>query len=128
MWKDTRYSGSMSLILDYPNKLLIDVYGPFGDTVVHIKKDVEKFIMTTKEGSFYNEAQFESKFGIKLNEFINDLARKNNNTKNDTNNDSNERNQYKVRYDLDNGNNKICWEIREGEICITFLEAKFSKL
>lgn len=127
MWKDSRYSGTMSLILDYPDKLLIDVYGPFGDTVVHIQKDIEKFIMTTKEGSVYNEAKFESDFGIKLTEFIDDLARKNHNITNDAKIDNNERKRYKVRYDLEDGNNKICWEMKDGDMCITFLDVKFSK-
>jgi len=125
VWKDSRYSGSMSLILEYPDKLLIDVFGPFGDTVFHMQKDVDKFIMTSREGSFYDEGQFEDDFGIKMSEFIDDLTNRNNTAMNDKNSENAK--TYKIRYNLDDEQNNICWEMKYGNMCITFLEAKFSK-
>ena len=37
-WNNMKYSGDMSLKLDYPEMLLMEVYGPFGDTVFSIEK------------------------------------------------------------------------------------------
>ena len=126
-WKDTKYSGSMSLKLEYPDKLTIDVFGPFGDTVIHLNKEGEKFLLVTKEGSTSKEAEFEQDFGIKLSEFIEDLAIKSY-RKGDTGNEFIQRNSYKVIYNLDSGgDNSICWEIKDGNMCITFFEAKFEK-
>lgn len=126
-WKDTKYSGSMSLILEYPDKLIIDVYGPFGDTVIHLKKEGEKFLLVTKEGLTSEESEFEQDFGIKLSEFIEDLAIKGY-RKGETRDAFIQKNSYKVKYNLKgSGGNNICWEIKDGNMCITFLEAKFEK-
>lgn len=127
-WKNTKYSGSMSLKLEYPDKLIIDVYGPFGDTVIHLEKDGEKYLLVTKEGSTSEEAEFEQDFGIKLSEFIDDLVLKDYRRGETGGNKYIQKRLYKVKYDLDSGgDNSICWEIKDGNMCITFLEAKFEK-
>jgi hypothetical protein len=126
-WKNTKYSGSMSLKLEYPDKLIIDVYGPFGDTVIHLEKDGEKYLLVTKEGSTSEEAEFEQDFGIKLSEFINDLVLKDY-RRGETGNKHIQKRLYKVKYNLDSGgDNSICWEIKDGNMCITFLEIKFER-
>lgn len=126
-WKNTKHSGSMSLKLEYPYKLTIDVYGPFGDTAVHLEKEGEKFLLVTKEGSTSEEAEFEQDFGIKLSEFIDDLVLKDY-RRGKTGNNYIQKRLYRVKYDLDSGgDNSICWEMKDGDMCITFLEAKFEK-
>lgn len=126
-WKNSKYSGSMSLKLEYPDKLIIDVYGPFGDTVIHLKKEGEKYLLVTKEVSTSEEAEFEQDFGIKLSEFIDDLVLKDY-RRGETGNKYIQKRLYKVKYELDSGgDNSICWEIKDGNMCITFLEAKFEK-
>jgi hypothetical protein len=127
-WKNTKYSGSMSLKLEYPDKLIIDVYGTFGDTVIHLEKEGEKYLLVTKEGSTSEEAEFEQDFGIKLSEFIDDLVLKDY-RRGETGNKYIQKRLYKVKYDLDNsgGDNSICWEMKDGDMCITFLEIKFER-
>jgi hypothetical protein len=127
VWKNTKYSGSMSLKLEYPDKLVVDVYGPFGDTVIHLVKEGEKYLLVTKEGSTSEEAEFEQDFGIKLSEFIDDLVLKDCRRR-ETGNKYIQKRLYKVKYNLNNGgDNSICWEMKDGNMCITFLEAKFER-
>ncbi|MEI6152677.1 MAG: hypothetical protein WCQ90_01155 [Deltaproteobacteria bacterium] len=126
-WKNTKYSGSMSLKLEYPDKLVVDVYGPFGDTVIHLEKDGEKYLLATKEGSTSEEAEFEQDFGIKLSEFIDDLALKEYRNGVDGNKYI-QKGRYKIKYDIDgSGDNSICWEMKDGNMCVIFLEAKFER-
>lgn len=127
-FKDSKYSGSMSMIVEYPDTLLIDVYGPFGDTVVHIQKEGDRFLLITKEKVVHDEAQFRKDFGINLNDFIEDVTRKAVSENNGFIDKKDESRQYKVRYSTEKeGNNNICWDMKDGNMCITFLEAKFSK-
>ena len=44
-WKGMNYSGTMSLSLDYPDKVQLEVYGPFGDTLVYLRKDGGNFVL-----------------------------------------------------------------------------------
>jgi hypothetical protein len=126
-WKDTKYSGSMSLKLEYPDKLMIDIFGPFGDTVFHLNKDKEKFLLVTKEGSTSSDAGFEQDFGIKLSDFIEDLAIKPC-REGCVGNELIQRDNYKIKYNFDgSSDSSICWEIKDNSMCITFIEAKFEK-
>jgi len=125
--KDMKYSGPMSLKLEYPDMLMIDVFGPFGDTVVHINKNKDTFLLVTKEGSTSSEIGFEQDFGIKLSDFIEDLAF-NPCRKGCAGNELIQRDNYKIKYNLEGSNDKsICWEIKDGSMCITFIETKFEK-
>ena len=73
-WKDMNYSGSMSVSLDYPSKFRLEVYGPFGDTIVFMSKEGEKFVLVAGEERFTDEKAFEEKFDIRLRDFIDDIA------------------------------------------------------
>ncbi len=48
-WRGIRYSGSMSLIVNYPSQIRMEIYGPFGNTLMFLKKDGDDFILATKE-------------------------------------------------------------------------------
>jgi len=123
-WRGAKYSGSMSLRLIYPSQLQMEIYGPFGETLLFIRKDGADFLMATKEERIADVRQFEERFGIKLDEFIEDLAMR---TPRDQANGIPfvQRESYRVLYKLANDENTLCWDGEEGRICMRFLEANF---
>lgn len=124
-WMDMKYSGSMSLVMEYPFRLSIEAYSPFGDTVFFLNRYKDYFLMLTGEERYTNEKAFESRFNINIKDFIDDLALKSIKGLPKGNNEV-KKNDYKVIYRLDN-EKKICWEGSEGRICIKFIEVKFTK-
>jgi hypothetical protein len=124
-WKDMKYSGSMSLKMEYPHKLLIEVYGPFGDTVVYIKRDRGYFMLVTKDERITDEKGFEERFDIKLDEFIGDIAMKGYEKRMPEG--YVQRENYRVIYKIEADESRICWEGKDGSICVKFLEANFNK-
>ncbi len=125
-WKDMNYSGSMALKLNYPDMLQIEVYGPFGETIVFLKKDGQRFLLTAGDETFTDANAFEQKFNIKLTDFIDDLALRAPGLVSAAG-ASTTRDGYKVSYDFADRASKTCWEGQEGRICVKFLEARFSR-
>ena len=126
-WRGMKYRGSMSLIVSYPNLLQMEIYGTFGDTIMFLKKDGDDFLLATKEERFRDPRLFEDRFGIKLQEFMDDIAMI---SKEDAVDDSHffvQRQGYRVLYTLKDNENTICWEGKDGTICVKFLEVKFTK-
>jgi hypothetical protein len=125
-WRDMKYSGSMSLKMKYPDRLQFEVYGPFGETVVYLAKDRDKFSFISIDEKFSDEKVFEEKFGIKLSEFIDDISAVN--YRKETQEGTYfKRENYVVIYRLNNTENSICWKGKDGSICMKFLEAVFDK-
>ena len=123
-WKGMKYNGTMSLTLVYPFQLQMEVYGPFGDTLVYLRRDHKDFLMVTKEERITDVREFEKRFGIRLDEFIDDLAMRG--PKQNINGIPGVlRERYKVLYRLADNENSICWEGDEGRICVKFMEAEF---
>lgn len=125
-WKDMNYAGSMSLTLEYPEKLLFEVYGPFGDTIVYVRKDGPSFLLMAGDERFTDEAAFERRFDIRLKDFIDDIALRGPG-ETGVSVTSVKRDNYEVLYNLGGKENRICWRGDDGSICLKFLEARFSK-
>jgi len=125
-WKDMKYSGSMSLKMKYPDVLHIEVYGPFGETVVYLSRKSDSFSFLSRDEKFNDEKVFEERFGINLREFIDDLSVKNY-RKNNQESIYSQRENYVVIYELDKTERSICWKGSDGSICIRFLEALFEE-
>ena len=125
-WKDMNYSGSMSLTLEYPEKLLFEVYGPFGDTIVYLRKDGASFLLMAGDERFTDEAAFQTRFGMRLRDFMDDIALRGPGEKGLTTG-SVKRDSYEVFYNLGGRQNSICWKGDDGSICLKLLEARFSK-
>ena len=124
-WKDMKYNGSMSLIMNYPSGLRMEIYGPFGNTLMFLKKEKDDFLLVTKEERFTDASFFEERFGFKIQDFMDDIAtiaEKNNVDKGQL---IIQREAYRVLYKFKNKENTICWESKEGSICVKFLEVKF---
>jgi len=124
-WKGMKYRGSMSLTMDYPEKLRMEVYGPFGDTVLLLKRDGTDFLLSTRDERFTDAGLFERRFGIKLREFMDDLAMVVDKEVNDRGESFVQREDYRVVYSLKDDGNTICWQGKDGSICVSFLEVKF---
>lgn len=125
-WKDMEYSGSMSLKMKHPDFLHIEVYGPFGETVLYLSRSRDSFSFLSRDEKFNDEKVFEERFGINLREFIDDLSVKNY-RKNNQESIYSQRENYLVIYELDKSENSICWKGNDGSICIRFLEALFEE-
>lgn len=124
-WKDMRYSGSMSLVMEYPDRISIEVYSPLGDTVFFLNRYKDYFLLLTGDERYTKEKGFEDKFNIKITDFIDDIAMKGMKGVSVEMVEI-QRDGYKVVYRLGDANS-ICWEGIEGSICIRFLEARFTK-
>jgi hypothetical protein len=125
-WKGMNYSGSMSLSLNYPDKLQFEIYGPMGDTAVYLKKEGGRFLLVAGDEKFSDEKAFEDKFDITLSNFLDDITLR---TPREIGTESLYaiRERYRVSYNLGGRRNNMCWEGPEGKICIRFLEARFNK-
>ena len=126
-WNTMQYSGDMSLKLDYPEMLLMEVYGPFGDTVFSIEKAKDYFILRAGNEKITDEKRFYDIFKMKIDDFINDVSMKGIRQQGSDSTFYIQRERYKVTYALQNGENKMCWVSPEGTMCIRFLEANFDK-
>ena len=125
-WRDMKYSGSMSITMRYPDRLHIEIYGPFGQTVVYFLKDGDKFMFVSDDEKFNDQEKFEKRFGIKLSDFIDDLAIRNPLTIGPGGSAYAKRENYVVTYELEGNQDRICWKGKDGSICLRFLEAAFN--
>jgi hypothetical protein len=126
-WNNMQYSGDMSLKLDYPEMLLMEVYGPFGNTIFSIEKDKGHFTLRAGNDEITDEKRFFDIFKMKIDDFIDDISIKGNRKQGNDGTFSIQRERYRVTYVLHDGENKMCWISPEGTMCIRFLEVNFDK-
>jgi hypothetical protein len=125
-WRGIKYSGSASVKMTYPDEFQIEVYGAFGDTVLYLRKDRDTFFLRTKEETTTDEAGFEKRFGVRLSEFMDDIAMRG--PREVVGGVlSIQRRDYTVFYTFDHQENMICWRGEDGTIRLHFLEAIFDK-
>jgi len=125
-WRDLRYSGTLSLRVDYPERFYLEVYGPFGETVMFLKRDPVEFLLISGGERITDQETFEKRMGIKLDTFVDDITLRS--MKRDSGGRySVAREGYTVVYELNDKENRICWQGNDGSICIRILEATFQK-
>ena len=124
-WQGMNYDGSMSLIMDYPSQLRMELYGPFGNTLMLLKKDNENFLLVTKDEKITDPTLFEDRFGFKIREFMDDIAMIPQKSLAGNGQLTVQKAAYRVLYRSNNKESTMCLENREGSICIKFLEVKF---
>ena len=100
-----QYSGDMSLKLDYPDMLLMEVYGPFGDTIFSIEKDTGHFTLRAGNDKITDEKRFFDIFKMKIDDFMNDISMKGSKQQNNDSTLYIERGRYRVTYALHDGKN-----------------------
>lgn len=126
-WKGMKYRGSMALIMNYPSQLQMEVYGPFGDTIMLLKKDGNDFLLATKDERYKDPSLFEERFGMMLQEFMEDIVMISEKDTLKKNQYIIERPGYSVLYTLKDRENAVCWKGTNGTLCIKFLEVKFGQ-
>ncbi len=126
-WNNTQFSGDMSVKLNYPDVLSLEVYGPFGETVFSIQKKKDSLVIRAGNDTFTNERQFFDMFKMTTRDFIDDISFKGTKRQDTDGTLYLSREQYRVTYFLGSGKDKICWEGPQGSMCIRFLDVSFDK-
>ena len=126
-WNNMQYSSDMSIKLDYPDTLFLEVYGPFGDTVFSIQKHGGSFVMHAGNDRITNEKQFIDMYKMTINDFIDDVSMKGARQQDTGGTFYIQKEHYRVIYTLYNGEDKMCWINSDGTMCIRFIEANFNK-
>lgn len=126
-FKEQQYAGEMSLKVNYPGSIFIEVYGPFGNTVLSVVRTNGRFLMHTENEELTNEKEFYRLFHITIDDIIEDLTFKGPLTESGAGILYKERDNYMVTYYTGDDENSICWSGPEGDFCVKFLEANFSK-
>lgn len=120
-WKGRKFSGSFALNLESPSPFLFEVYGPFGQTVLQVRKEGERVDIITAEGRTGSEKLFEEQYGMSVNSFIDDLMMKGS-VKQTAEGSYIDRKGYRVLYAGNTDRPKMCWLNPDGSICLTFNE------
>lgn len=126
MLRNRQYTGDMSLKAEYPHMLSFEVYSPFGTTILSVDRSEDHFLMRTDEGLLTNENEFYRLFNVQIDDIIEDLTLKGT-IRTDGPVPYKERPGYTVYYYLNNGGNRICWKVEEGDFCIRFTDVSFSR-
>ncbi|MEN6616112.1 MAG: hypothetical protein ABFD12_06115 [Syntrophorhabdus sp.] len=127
MLKDSQYSGDMSLKVAYPHDLYLEVYSPFGTTILSVSRSEDHFAMRTDDREINDEEEFYRIFHIRIDDIIEDLTLRGRIEANGYGVAVKERPDYTVYYYLDNVQNRICWNVYEGNFCIKFIDVNFSR-
>lgn len=126
MLKTQQYTGDMSLRVSYPHDLFLEVYGPFGNTILYVDRSEDHFVMRMDNEELTNENDFYRLFRIRIDDIIEDLTLKGT-LETEAGVPVKQRPDYRVLYHLNDKENRICWKGREGDFCMKFLEISFSR-
>lgn len=127
-WKAEKLSGTFALNMHYPEALLFEVYGsPFGQTVIHLEKDADKFLLIAGNEKTTNEALLTEQYGFGVRQLIDGLAMKG--ERQDTPGGlSIQHEDYRVVYGEDRrGRRTVCWERGDARLCLTFTDISFGE-
>ena len=126
MLTSRQYTGDMSLKVDYPHMLSLEVYSPFGTTILSVDRSEDHFLMRTDNELITNENEFYRLFNIAIDDIIEDLTLKGV-IRTDGPVPYKERAGYTVYYHLAEGASRICWKVQDGDFCIRFNDVSFSR-
>jgi hypothetical protein len=126
-WGKEHFSGAFVVRMAYPDLFILEVYGPFGQTLVYVKKEAGTFLLVAGEEKTADEGVFEKKYGFSVRQFMDDLRARG--RKEETPGGwTISRHGYDVRYGQDGrGRRNISWEGEKGSICLTFDDISFSR-
>ncbi|MHB8108484.1 MAG: hypothetical protein ACYDHW_00455 [Syntrophorhabdaceae bacterium] len=127
MLKDNRYTGDMSLKVFYPHDIYLEVYSPFGTTILSVSRSEDHFSMRTDDQELTDENEFYRLFHVRVDDVIEDLTLHGQIETGENGFAIKQRPDYTVHYYLDNVQNKICWNVYEGKFCMTFIDVNFSR-
>lgn len=128
-WRGLNYSGQMSLLIDYPDRLRVEVYSPFGDTVLYIERDDKHFLFIGGDEKVSDEEGFKERFGIDLKGLIDDILLIGVYQKGGAE-QCVEKKDYRVIYRAHGDADKMCIEESKtgaNRLCIKFVEVSFHR-
>ncbi len=124
-WRNEKYSGPFAVKMEYPDRLVLEVYGPFGQTLVYVKKSPGEFLLIAGDEKSTDESLLRERFGLNARDLIDDLAMRGE-RKEAPEGVLIERGAYRVEYTQDRrGRRLMCWKGTDGRICLTFSEMRF---
>ncbi len=120
------FTGSFLIRMSYPDKLFFEVYGSFGQTLMHLEKDGEHFLLIAGEERTTDERALLDRFGFAARELMADLALRGE-KRPTTQGMVTERKGYEVVYGHDRrGKRNMCWERPNERLCLTFSDVTLS--
>jgi hypothetical protein len=127
-WKAEHLSGTFALNMRYPDALLFEVYGsPFGQTVVHLQKDGDKFFLIAGDEKTTNEALLAERYGFGVRQLMDGLAMKGDRQDSPVG-VTIQHEDYCVVYGQDRrGRRTVCWERADARLCLAFTDASFEE-
>lgn len=126
-WRKADFSGSLLLRMDYPRFFLLEVYGPFGQTLVHVKREGAAFLFIAGDEKATDERLFEEKTGLRVQQFMDDLAMRGE-RKELAGATVIERGRYRVLYGQDRrGRRTIAWEGDDGTMMVVLSQVSFAR-
>lgn len=127
VWGKEKHSGSFLVRMEYPDVLLLEVYGPFGQTLVYLKKEADKFLLVTGEERTTDETLLQDKYGFGVRQLMDSLAMKGPIQEGDQGLVI-QHQDYRVVYGQDRrGRRTIRLENRDGRIRLAFAGISFVK-
>jgi hypothetical protein len=124
--KKERFSGSFITRMSYPDKLFFEVYGSFGQTLMHLEKDGPRFLLIAGGEKSTDEKALLDRFGFNVGELMDDLALRGGEEQSPLGLVA-QRQGYQVVYSHDRrGRRTMCWERKDGRLCLTFSEIDFT--
>lgn len=126
-WRKVDFSGSVALKMDYPDTFVLEIYGMFGQTIAYLKKEHGNFLLVAGDDKTTDERVFEERYGLRLQQFIDDLAMKGE-RKQVNGAVVIERADYSVIYGQDRrGRREISWKGPDGAMSLVFTHVSFTQ-
>jgi hypothetical protein len=126
-WRKIDFSGTVSLQMRYPSLFVLEIYGMFGQTIAYVKKERENFLLVAGDEKSTDERAFEERYGLRIEDFMNDLVMKGDRRQVDASTVI-ERSNYRVIYNQDRkGRRKITWEGPDGTMQLLFTQVSFTQ-
>lgn len=128
-WNGEKLSGSFALKMRYPDSLLLEVYGsPFGQTVVHLEKEGEKFLLITGNEKTTDEAFLTEQYAFGVRQLVDGLAMRGDRQEAAGGGFSIQHDDYLVIYGQNRrGRRTVCWERGTARLCLTFADLSFGE-
>ena len=115
-----RFSGSFLIKMAYPDHLFLEVYGPFGQTLLHLQKNGDQFLLIAGEEKTTDEKLLVERFHFTARELMDDLAMRGEKEETPDGLVATRRG-YKVSYGHDRrGRRNMCWQREDGFLCLAF--------
>jgi hypothetical protein len=122
-----RFSGSFLLSLTYPSNFFLEVYGSFGQTLVHVERNNDNFLFVAGDEKTDNERALSNKFGLSSIQLMDDLTARGS-IKAAARGHVIPRQGYDVVFSqTKKGKQTVCWERPDSKICLVFDKVVFEE-